>query len=270
MRKYVPIQAPTLERRSSDSYVYQEYMPSRSLISHVVCYWTLDCTAVSPSTVPHRILPDGCADIIFNLKAQAASISGFITGLMSSYEEMRFTEDQSLLGIRFFAETVRPFIRFPASEFRAGPVFSEEVWGLEANRLNEEMVTAPDTASRMDLIETFLLNVLSLNNVRSDTLLESGIQYLYDARGRITVRALAEKLSYSERNIRRTVQKELGMTPKELTDIIRFQNVLQEMQRNKNASFPEIAASYGYYDQSHFINSFKRLYGMSPHQAFKT
>ena len=51
------------------------------------------------------------------------------------------------------------------------------------------------------------------------------MQYLYAAKGRITVRALAENLNYSERNIRRTFQKELGVSPKIMTEIVRFQNM---------------------------------------------
>ena len=145
----------------------------------------------------------------------------------------------------------------------------EEAWGAEVNHLNEEMVAALDSARRIQLIETFLFDVLRRSNVRSEPLVEQGMQHLYASKGRITVLSLAEKLNYSERNIRRAFQKELGMKPKEMTDIIRFQNLLQEMRRFKPNRFPDIAAQYGYYDQPHFINSFKRLYGMSPKQAFQ-
>lgn len=270
MRNYVPTQAPTIENPSSDfSYTYQEYLPSPSLTPYVACYWTLDYQASSLQQPLHRILPDGCVDIIFNLKARDASTSGFITGLMSSYETMRLTQDQSLFGIRFFAETVRPFIHYPASDFREGPVFLVEAWGLNVNQLNEEMVTALDSAHRMELVERFLMGVLGRNNVRSEPLLEHSMQYLYAAKGRITVRVLAEKLNYSERNLRRTFQKELGVSPKIMTEIIRFQNMLQELHQAKPTRFPDIAASYGYYDQPHFINNFRRLYGMSPKQALR-
>jgi AraC-like DNA-binding protein len=270
LRNYVPIQAPTIENPSLDSsYTYHEYLPSPALSPYVACYWTLDYTAASLQQPLHRILPDGCVDIIFNLKVRDASTSGFITGLMSSYEAMRLMQDQSLFGIRFFAESVRPFIHYPASEFREGPVFLEEAWGLDVNQLNEEMVTAMDSAHRMDLVERFLIGILGQNNVCSEPLLEHGMQYLYAAKGRITVRALAEKLNYSERTIRRAFQKELGVSPKEMSEIIRFQNLLQELHQANRNRFPDIAAQYGYYDQPHFINNFRRLYGMSPIQALK-
>lgn len=148
-------------------------------------------------------------------------------------------------------------------------MFLEEAWGLDVNQLNEEMVTALDSANRMDVVERFLMGVLGQNNVRSEPLLEHGMQYLYAAKGRITVRALADKLNYSERTIRRAFQKELGVSPKEMSEIIRFQNLLLELHQAKPIRFPDIAAQYGYYDQPHFINNFRRLYGMSPVQALK-
>lgn len=270
MRNFIPVQAPAIEIQSPASdYAYMEYRPCQPLMPYVACYWTLEYRVTSIQAPLHRILPDGCVDIIFNLKARTASASGFVTGLMSRYEAAILTQEQSLFGIRFFAETVRPFIQFPASEFREGPVLLEEAWGAEVNHLNEEMVAALDSARRIQLIETFLFDVLRRSNVRSESLVEQGMQHLYASKGKITVLSLAEKLNYSERNIRRAFQKELGMKPKEMTDIIRFQNLLQEMRRSKPNRFPDIAAQYGFYDQPHFINSFKRLYGMSPKQAFQ-
>ena len=82
---------------------------------------TLEYRVTSIQAPLHRILPDGCVDIIFNLKARTASASGFVTGLMSRYEAAILTQEQSLFGIRFFAETVRPFIHFPLPNFGRVP-----------------------------------------------------------------------------------------------------------------------------------------------------
>lgn len=65
--------------------------------------------------------------------------------------------------------------------------------GAEVNHLNEEMVTALDSARRIELIETFLFNALRRSNIRSEPLVEQGMQHLYASKGRITIHALAEK-----------------------------------------------------------------------------
>ncbi|WP_280520891.1 helix-turn-helix domain-containing protein [Xylanibacillus composti] len=60
--------------------------------------------------------------------------------------------------------------------------------------------------------------------------------------------------------------QECGVRPKELLDIVRFQGALRELYQQASPSFADIAIQYGYYDQSHLIQHFKRYYGMSPGQ----
>ncbi|UFU01468.1 helix-turn-helix domain-containing protein [Radiobacillus kanasensis] len=132
----------------------------------------------------------------------------------------------------------------------------------------EEIAAATGISDRIERVELKLKEFLLLNELQTDCLLQTGMRYMYDNQGMLLIRSLAEKLSYSERNIRRTFQKELGVSPKELLDIIRFQSLLRELYYSTQSSFIDIAAKYGYYDQSHFIKSFKRYYGMSPNRVF--
>lgn len=77
------------------------------------------------------------------------------------------------------------------------------------------------------------------------------------------------KLMWLVIGLRRTFQKELGVGPKELLDIIRFQSLLRERYKRTQSSFTDIAVKFGYYDQPHFIHHFKRYYGLAPNQVFK-
>lgn len=86
----------------------------------------------------------------------------------------------------------------------------------------------------------------------------------------MTIGSLAEKVNYSERNLRRIFQSELGVSPKELIRIIQFQSLLQELFRGTEATFTDVALKYGYYDQSHVIKNFKAYYGVSPRHIFST
>ncbi|OPA80965.1 hypothetical protein BVG16_01045 [Paenibacillus selenitireducens] len=61
----------------------------------------------------HRVIPDGCVDIIFDLRSTSFSQGAFVTGLMTSFETMSLTRNYSLFGIRFFADQVRQFIENP-------------------------------------------------------------------------------------------------------------------------------------------------------------
>ncbi|MFP3514485.1 AraC family transcriptional regulator, partial [Peribacillus sp. SIMBA_075] len=76
---------------------------------------------------------------------------------------------------------------------------------------------------RIALIEESLLQLFSMRPIRAGGLLETSMQYIYECRGSMTVGSLAEKVNYSERNLRRIFQNELGVSPKELIRIIQFQ-----------------------------------------------
>lgn len=270
MRIYLPLQPPTLQQELVDSnYRYREYLPSRSLESYVACYWTVDFHA-SDMNKMHRIIPDGCVDIIFDLRSPSFSKGGFVVGVMTTFEAINLSTKYSLFGIRFFSENVRQFLRYPVSELIGYHVFLEDIWGSEAESITEEVISASGISEMIGRVELKLLKFLLLHESKSDRLLQTSMQYMYADQGMISIRSLAENLSYSERNIRRTFQKELGVSPKELLGIIRFQSLLRELYYGTQARLADIAVKYGYYDQPHFINNFKRYYGLSPHQVFKT
>ncbi|MFP3514334.1 DUF6597 domain-containing transcriptional factor, partial [Peribacillus sp. SIMBA_075] len=63
----------------------------------------------------NRVIPDGCVDIIFDLKTTSASKGAFVSGLMRTFELMPIMGHQSLLGIRFYSETAHLFLRNPIS-----------------------------------------------------------------------------------------------------------------------------------------------------------
>nr|WP_235949433.1 helix-turn-helix domain-containing protein [Paenibacillus glycinis] len=63
--------------------------------------------------------------------------------------------------------------------------------------------------------------------------------------------------------------KELGVGPKKLLDIVRFQYVLQRLHQGPAIPLTDLALAYGYSDQPHFSADFKRFYGLSPKQAFQ-
>ncbi|USG64364.1 helix-turn-helix transcriptional regulator [Brevibacillus ruminantium] len=268
MRVYLPLQPPALQNETSDShYRYREFLPSNELESYVACYWTLDAN-VSERNHLHRIIPDGCVDIIFDLNASSSTNAAFAVGLMTTYETINLTVNQSLFGIRFFSDTARRLIRYPVSELMSYHVFLEEIWGSEGKFIAEEVTSANNRSEMIERVETLLIRLLLQNESNSDQLLQSSMKYMYASQGTISVRMLSEKLGYSERKVRRTFQKELGISPKELLDILRFQYMLREMKKGVPSRLTDLALNYGFYDQPHFNRNFKRFYGLTPGQVF--
>lgn len=267
-RIYRPLQPPVIQKgQLQPHYDYREYEPCDGLEPYVACYWTSDFSPTENARL-HRIIPDGCIDIIVDRKAPSFTKGAFISELMTSYEVLDLTRPQSLFGIRFFAETIHLFLRDPVSAFRGSPPLLADLWGSEAGLLVEEMMDAPGIRDMIEVVERKLRRCLHSHSSISEGLLQTSISYLYAAQGNLSIKALAETICYSERNLRRMFQHELGVSPKELSQIIRFQAMLQSLYHTPPAHLTQLAYTYGYFDQPHFIKEFKRFYGLPPSQVF--
>ena len=266
MSDYRPIQPPQLQQQlQRPGYRYREYAPCENLASHVACYWTVDFRADGGNQL-HRIIPDGCVDIIVNRRAPSCGKAAFIEGLMTQFEILSLSQTQSLFGIRFYSESAQSILQFPVSAFNGQHVYLEDIWGTAGLFMVEEILTADAAPEIIEIVERQLSRLLSGKDTPSPSLLRTSMQYMYACKGIISASDLAEKLSFSERHLRRTFDRELGLSPKEMLGIVRFQSVLQELYSGTSSSFTDIAMKHGYYDQSHLIKNFKRYYGILPKQ----
>ncbi|UVI33732.1 helix-turn-helix transcriptional regulator [Paenibacillus spongiae] len=188
---------------------------------------------------------------------------------MTQYEATSLSASRSLFGIRLFSDSARHVTAYAVSEFIDRKVLLDDLWGQEASLITERVCTAGDVSDRIERVESKLVDCIRSNECIADHLLRQSMQYMYASRGTISIPALADKLSYSERTIRRTFQQELGISPKELSSIIRFQNLLRELNGGTRSRLTDLALKYGYYDQSHFIRHFKRYYGLAPKQVIE-
>ncbi|QQE73726.1 helix-turn-helix transcriptional regulator [Brevibacillus composti] len=268
VRDYRPIQSPKLQKEMQrPGYSYQEYAPCEKLAPHVACYWTLDYHAEAERQL-HRIIPDGCVDIIVDRLSPSGWKSAFVAGLMTQFEVLSLSGPQSLFGIRFYTESAQSFLKFPVSAFLGHHVFLEEIWGAEGLYFAEEILAALTVTAVIHTVEKKLQQLLHAEAASSHPLVRTSLQVMYASKGVLSTSDLADQLSFSERHVRRTFDRELGVSPKEMLGIIRFQSMLQELYSSAVPSFTDMALKYGYYDQSHFIKSFKRYYGMLPKQIW--
>ena len=87
---------------------------------------------------------------------------------------------------------------------------------------------------------------------------------IYESKGNIPIGELAAETGYSECYIRRVFEEVHGISPKVFEKIVRFQNMLDRMDKESFRGIGDIALESGYYDQSHMIKDFKNYTGMTP------
>src|SRR5690606_28849913 len=97
--------------------------------------------------------------------------------------------------------------------------------------------------------------------------LQSVIQDIHSTNGQISIDELSKRNFKTVRQLERNFKELVGLSPKEYSNIIRFQNALNIIKNSdENRSFLDIAFECGYYDHSHLTNEIKRYTGLSPSQ----
>lgn len=66
------------------------------------------------------------------------------------------------------------------------------------------------------------------------------------------------------RQLERHFKKQIGISPKQLSKVVRLQATLQTLLQQKPVRLTDIAYENEYFDQNHFIKDFKEFVGITP------
>jgi AraC-like DNA-binding protein len=150
----------------------------------------------------------------------------------------------------------RRLLGMPMGELTRQVVELEDLIGR--SELPERLATAPDWSTRFTLLERAIAErTLAAPPVAAE--LEWIWRRLHDG---VPIGALAEELGWSRRHLAVTVRRELGMAPKPLARLLRFERAVERLRAG--AELADVALDSGYYDQAHFNRDFKAFAGVTP------
>lgn len=253
---------------------YREFIPKSPLHRHVECFWTLEGPA--SSTQPETILPDGCIELVLNFGAaftqhgdgtRNVQPRNFLVGQMTGPIVISPTGPVQLIGIRFHPGGAVPFLRVPLHEVmdqvvELGSVSSELELGLL--RVASEPNTLP---KKVKAIERYLTTLL--RHSKNDLRMTKIAARIVESRGLVSVDDLAGAAGISSRQLERLFLREVGLGPKLLGRIIRFQQVFRAVDWD-SSEWAEIAIECGYYDQAHLIRDFNQFAQQTPAVLFSS
>lgn len=256
---------------------YKTYNPNSELLgTFVKCYWSLEAKKEIKSE-KQRIVPDGCMEMIFHygdLYKQYLQDGGFIIqpkcfvfGQITQPLDIEPTGETGIFAIRFHPDGFTPFVDIPISNMENRAVPLQELFGNDAFQLENEVLNALTNEERIKIIESFLMKIL-ITPKFIDTITKSSVDIILQLNGQLTVDELSNQLNINRRQLERKFSSVIGLSPKQLSKIIRLQATLKMLANNQFTSLTSVAYEGNYYDQAHFIKDFKEFTGMSPKNFF--
>jgi AraC-like DNA-binding protein len=249
--------------------MYNLYSVSLKLSPFVDCYWESDFAGATNGVYQELFVAQLHPNIIINLSD--SYLRNNTTVFRSSVNTINtapihFTHQTSnqLFGIRFKPAGLNMFTSLGMHELVDASIGLQEIFGDEAFGLETSLFQSTNVYERIEATEQFLLNKLEIRNLTKyifSVNVQENVSKYFDKPNCIT--EIAENLNTTQRTLDRNFKQILGLSPKKLHRVIRFQKVYEALHspqyKNKLFDFYD----FGYYDQAHFGKEFKEFVGMN-------
>jgi AraC-like DNA-binding protein len=251
---------------------YLEFPAPAPLVDIVRCVWLLSGSR-SSTPEPQPVVPDGCAEIVLNLADRfqrfAATSSemqpqSMVVGQLTEAVVIAPSGGVDIVGIRLQPWGASSILPVPAVELRDVLVPLDTVAAGMARDLPDALYEQTDPVTRVATVFRYLAQHRRGTPAQATTRARSIVNEATRSTGPMTVRALAARLGLGERRVERELDRYVGLGPKMLLRIARFQRALAVARSDENLSWSAVAARTGFFDQAHLTHEFKRFAACTP------
>jgi AraC-like DNA-binding protein len=219
-----------------------------------------------PSPQVVLIIDFGPAIRVFDARDPSQSArhaTGFVAGLDDTFSLTETPGEMSGVQVNFTPLGARLFFGLPMRHLARRVVGLDDVFGAQGPLLTEQLHEAPGWEARFALLDHWLLRRILEARAVADCVTWAW-QRLSASGGVVEIGALADELGYSQKHLISRFNEELGLPPKLLARLIRFDRVIQTVKAGGADSWARLAYAHGYYDQAHLIRDFRQFTGGPP------
>ncbi|MBO0687462.1 MAG: helix-turn-helix domain-containing protein, partial [Candidatus Dormibacteraeota bacterium] len=208
--------------------------------------------------------PTATVTMILNLGDPFGGMpAAFVAGLSDRYEVVQGSETMCCLDVKLTPPGAYGVLGVPMDEIAGRAADVGDVLGRPALELVDRLREAPGWEERFELFDTFLLRRLAETS-RPSAQVEWTWRRLVDSGGLVPVGRLAAEAGWSTRHLTEMCRRQLGLPPKVLARVIRFNRLLKRLDREAAVRWAELAVDCGYYDQAHLHRDFRQFAGTTP------
>ena len=247
--------------------------PDARLRGHVRDY--VGYVEVTPGPLRRREVPS--ADVTFIISfgpaigvsdpgdaaAPAHRHTSFVAGLHDAPVLTEHAGYQHGIEVRLAPLAARRLFGVPMQMLANNVVALEDLLGRDADRLVERLYEAPGWAPRFALLDDAIARRLEAARPPSPGVAWAW-ERLRETHGALPVATLAGELGWSRRHLAAQFREQVGLPPKLLARILRFDRVIALLRRADPERWAEVAYDCGYYDQAHFNRDFRAFTGSTP------
>ena len=250
---------------------YRQYPVNKNLSAFIECFWTLCADIQLPA---ERLIPGGRIEWIFNFSSPLFWLisdenpCGFrmsqsiLLGQRNRFFFAKQNGATNLLGIRFKPGGLQGFTNYPASLLINRVMPAASVFKFDVDGFEKRLTSEKKEEERIGILEILLAQHLRFNCSAQEKAM-SVLDAARHAAFQFKVSDFCEAQDMHYKKLERIFLKFAGYTPISYFQLLRFNYALRQLL-DQNKALTKIAYDCGYFDQSHFIRSFKQFAGLCP------
>ena len=233
---------------------YRSFRPPADLAHTLVCTWQARVGG------PHRLIPDGCVDLLW-LDDGRLTVCGPEVRSWSFH----LAPGTEAVGVRFRPGVAAGALRQPMAELLDRRVALEDLVGsATTRRLGDHLADgAGDAGAQRRAFEAFARRLVADDPTDRETAV---VARLVDRRC-VEVADLAGVVGLSTRQLHRRCTAAFGYGPATLSRILRFQrfvHAVMETPPGRSVALAGLAADAGFADQAHLSRECRTITGETP------
>lgn len=261
---------------SGAAYRFRGWLPRAPLDRAVGLIWEVSGAG---QHAREKVLPNGVVELIVNLGSPQRVVdaddparfvryrASWFAGMQRSFLVIASEAECELVGIRFRPGGAYALLGAPVGALTDHVVEGEALGGrlrgwLDA--LQGRLAAADPGWPRVQVVEDMLLRAVAPE--RLDPRIEAAIGEIVRAGEAARVATIAARLGLSHKHLIALFHRGVGLTPKVLGRVLRFQALLRGIEGAAAVDWAEAAQRFGYFDQAHLIAEFRAFAGATPRQ----
>lgn len=253
---------------------YKQYSPPAVLQPYVRYFWSFDSFHSTASKLLNKSFADRYPRLIFQNLNQFNPISDtagkilpqcYLSGIDTTNTECVMPGTFSHFGVSFFPHALNAFFQIEAHELVNK---MPDIRFFSQVDIQSKLEQAKSHETRVQIVSRYLYDKIYCGKKKRDQLVSHIIQQ-NEIHESTNVYEVIRKYKVSERQLERKFKTSIGISPKKLQRIVRFEKSLQLLAQADYKQLTSIAYKLDYTDQSHFIKDFKDFSGMTPYEFVK-
>ncbi|MFD0694026.1 DUF6597 domain-containing transcriptional factor [Paenibacillus sp. GCM10027628] len=237
------------------------YLPAPDLDPFIEHYWMVRWDLRGQPPYRQAILSYPNVNLAF--EQENTSVFTGIYGVPKTTYTRLLQDEGVVLGVKFRPGGFYPFWQQPVSLLTGEILGIGDVFGVDAKAIEEQMFAQEDGEHMARLAEQFLRERLPEPDEQAE-LVNQIVQTAIENREITKVEDIVQLFGINKRTLQRLFSRYVGVSPKWVIQRFRLQEAAELMEKGGIPDWPKLSQDLGYYDQAHFIKSFKSMIGKSP------